>query len=126
MRFARAEANGAEDPCDVRRVVLLEAILREHAVVHQPLQGEQADDVRFGLLERRVRAADRLSNVDLGAAARRVRERRTEAVADLVQQHDEHLERVDDRRLPQQPQCHEVGRERGREAQSSLVDRSHG
>ena len=85
MRLRRAEAHGAEDAADVRRVVLLQALLRQRAVIDEPLQAEHAGDVGLRFLEAGVGRADGLADVDALPAA--PRERRPEAVGDLVHHH---------------------------------------
>ena len=74
VRLAGSEPDGAEDAGDVRRVVLLQPVLRQRAVIDQPLQAEHADDVGLRFFESGVDRADRFADVDLLAV--RARERR--------------------------------------------------
>ena len=114
MRFARPEPDGAENAGDVRRVVLLQPVLRQHALVNQPLERQHPDDVRLGFFEPRVQAADRLSDVHLAAVS--AGEGRSEAVTDLVHYHGGQIALGG--RAPRLPRVHDARRQR----QDDFVD----
>ena len=86
VRLAGAEAHRAEDAGDVRRVVLLEPIFRQHALVHQPLQRRTCRRRRPWLLRGRRRVPPMASRMSTCLPSRRANAG-PEAVADLVHQH---------------------------------------
>src|SRR3954451_2110773 len=83
MRLAGPESQAAENPRDVRRIILLQPVLLQRVSVDEPLQPKHPDYVGLSLLQSRKGRSDRLAYIDLLSVP--ARERRSQTVADLVQ-----------------------------------------
>ena len=72
MGFSGAEAQGAEDACDIRTVDGMQHGFRKHLPIDQPLGQEDAGHIRLGLFQAAVQPSHGFANIHLLAIDMRV------------------------------------------------------